>query len=93
MPDEIDTYGTDYPVCPHCGHKEDDYSEMTNAGTYNCPACEKEYYLEPDFSVSFTTSKVCKKCGSEPCRTSEVDLCFRCERDSQEARTGLLTTR
>lgn len=47
---------SDNMICPYCGHEFSDIWEMTD-GEYNCPDCEKNFEVETNHSVTYTTSK------------------------------------
>ena len=55
------TTWNDLPMgeCPHCGHEWqiDDYYDLDNGDTLECPKCEKEIHLDAkDTTVSFRFS-------------------------------------
>jgi transcription elongation factor Elf1 len=59
--DEIDTWFTDEPVCPHCGHAHDggsEYHESNDTVRIQCSECEMEFESERSFAVSYSTSKI-----------------------------------
>lgn len=62
MSDEIDHSGTTVCVCPHCGFQDIDSSDLLvdgdASGTTNCTSCEKEFYWQADFEVTYNTSKL-----------------------------------
>ena len=58
----VDTEGTAYPVCPHCGNIHYNDFEYDD-GVYNCAQCGEEFEVEREVSVSFTTRKKSIKCG------------------------------
>lgn len=53
-----DTRWTDFPVCPHCGHKHVDdweyWSEDDDDDT-ECEDCGEPFYFTVSVSVNFTT--------------------------------------
>lgn len=56
---EFDTDYTDKPVCPHCGEEFEDGWEWAATETdTECDACEKPFHVRPDYSVSYTTTKL-----------------------------------
>ena len=59
MTEPFDTFCTDNPVCPYCGHEhvdmDDDVSLIQN---YNCEECEREFTLWSEISVMYTTTKL-----------------------------------
>lgn len=59
---EFDTYCTDDPVCPYCGNVEGDAWEMLpeHGGSfeYECTGCGKDVFCQPDYCVTYETSKV-----------------------------------
>jgi uncharacterized Zn finger protein len=62
MPDEIDHEFTDEAVCPHCGHKFSDSHEFFREYPHSsvkvdCDACGKEFVLERDWDVTYSTAK------------------------------------
>ena len=58
-PDDIDCYGTDDIVCPWCGaHMEaTDFCLDGRAEDYDCDDCDRTFYVEPDYSVTYTTTR------------------------------------
>lgn len=62
-PDDIDCWGTDEAVCPYCGNEEDSSHEFFDGShrdttTASCSACDKDYELSRDFSVTYTSRRV-----------------------------------
>ncbi len=55
--DEWDYYNTDEVVCPHCASSYAPDCE-TPEGNEICEVCRGEYTVEPEHSVTFTTSVV-----------------------------------
>ena len=68
---EIDTFHTNSPVCPHCGHELDD-DEMSHTKTgsdvdlwalapreetavIKCPVCDKEYWVQGGYKPYYTS--------------------------------------
>ena len=55
---EIDTYQTEEIICPFCAHEYSDSWEYHDyRGNLSCNECRKEFYLEVNFDVSYSTSK------------------------------------
>jgi hypothetical protein len=64
---EIDHEYTDTVICPYCGHDNGgDNGDGPPDGEQECnnEECEKKFHCEPDYSVSYSTSKV-------PCLNNE----------------------
>ena len=54
---ELDLEFTDFPVCPFCGTEETDVAGIDDHGdNLNCGSCGKDYHVEVDVSVTYTTS-------------------------------------
>ena len=54
---EIDHEFTDNIVCPYCGYArqgDEDYEEHED----ECYKCGKAFLVTPDYSVTYTTSKI-----------------------------------
>jgi transposase-like protein len=58
MNKEIDTWYTDVPVCPHCGHRHEDYIDFVEGAEFDCSMCGKTFLCDCETEVYFTTSKV-----------------------------------
>lgn len=60
--EEIDLSSTDYPVCPKCGHEDEDIFEVIHPyqsdGENICPVCDTRYEYEFEVSHIFSTSKI-----------------------------------
>lgn len=65
--DEIDTFSSDYVICPYCGNAidlsnccYDDMPEKYTEGMHSmtCRACGKDYELEAICSWSYETKRV-----------------------------------
>jgi|LGOV01.1.fsa_nt_gb hypothetical protein len=58
--DEIDTYQTDTPVCPHCGATYTDLVGFLDetSGDDQCIECGKWYSWESEYTVEFYTRKI-----------------------------------
>lgn len=59
---EIDTYRTDVPVCPHCGHKDEEWwdgrsGDIEDGWEATCGACEREYSVSVRTIIYFSTDK------------------------------------
>ena len=53
-----DTKYTSNIICPHCGYEDQDSWEMTkDSGEVNCSRCDKEFFVERDVTVTYSTSK------------------------------------
>ncbi len=64
MHPKISNKMTDFPVCPHCGHVEQDAWEIDfgpglDGDTHHwCGSCGKEYYVERLTTVYYSTTIV-----------------------------------
>lgn len=56
MPTEFNTTHTDEIVCPWCGHEHQDSWEMAD-GVHWCGACSKEFRVNINVIVTYTTTK------------------------------------
>jgi len=58
------TSGEDYIICPYCGYDygTDDMHESTDA---QCPKCNKEFHIEINYSVDYSTSKIEEQTSGE----------------------------
>lgn len=57
MPDApIDNESVDSVICPHCGH-DHGTDEWDDIRKYECESCKKEFLIEVEYSVSFSTYK------------------------------------
>ena len=45
-------------TCPYCKHKDQDSWEMEESGEVECGSCEKEFYVEREVDVKYTSSKI-----------------------------------
>jgi transcription elongation factor Elf1 len=53
----FDTWNQDLPVCPHCGDTENDVFTIEERGdNLQCSSCGKDYHVEVNTSVTYTTS-------------------------------------
>lgn len=61
--EEIDRRGTDDIVCPYCGYKITDCWEFNNdSDNINCDECEKPFYYEREYEITYSTTKIsCKE--------------------------------
>jgi DNA-directed RNA polymerase subunit RPC12/RpoP len=48
------------PTCPHCGNMHENYFEYADDGIYNCAQCGKEFEVETEKTITFTTRPVRK---------------------------------
>ncbi len=63
--EDVDTFSTDYVVCPYCGHAMDtcygyeDFPEIYEEGEHEieCGECEKTFILETMVSYSYETRR------------------------------------
>lgn len=63
--EDVDTFSTDYVVCPYCGHAMDtcygyeDFPELYEEGEHEieCGECEKTFILETMVSYSYETRR------------------------------------
>lgn len=52
----IDTFHTEHPTCPHCGHEHKDAFEwIGDDGEHACDSCGKKFIWSRDISIAFTT--------------------------------------
>lgn len=62
---EIICEGTDEIVCPYCGYEFRDSWEIFLDGeciaTLDCPECEKEFSVKPNWDVTYYSSKIEEK--------------------------------
>jgi hypothetical protein len=68
-PREIDHEGTDTAICPYCGYNNGDGDgDGPPSGEVQCydGDCNKRFFCEPSYSVSFHTKKI-------PCLNGEAD--------------------
>ena len=65
--DEIDTFSSDYVICPYCGNAlevdsycYEDFPEISEEGSHSmtCRACGKDYELETICSWDYETRRV-----------------------------------
>ena len=59
--DDFDCDGTHNIICPWCGYHYDDTTDFCRSGRseeYDCDNCEKPFLVEPDYDVTYSTSKV-----------------------------------
>jgi len=55
--DKFDCDLTDFPVCPFCGNEETDVYAIDDHGdNLSCGVCSKDYHVEVNVSVTYTTS-------------------------------------
>jgi uncharacterized Zn-finger protein len=63
--EEVDTFSSDYVICPYCGEAMDncygyeDFPELYEEGDHlvTCPNCDKEFVLETSISYYYETHK------------------------------------
>jgi transcription elongation factor Elf1 len=58
--EEFDTYGTHYPVCPHCGSEKFGAWEFdfdNECEEVNCGVCEKPFVIIRNVYIDYTTKK------------------------------------
>jgi len=69
---EIDCDGTEEIVCPFCGYVHGDSwkfrsNQQEDLGLYDCANCEKEFYVNREVRVTYSTMKAeygtCKHCN------------------------------
>lgn len=63
---EIVCEDTDEIVCPYCGYTFQDFWEVFSGETavevtLECPGCEKEFLVEPNWDVTYYSSKIEEK--------------------------------
>lgn len=59
---QFDTFRTDNITCPWCGYEEKDSFEFDNdAGTVECPSCDKEFFYERITEVCYDTKRPVKE--------------------------------
>jgi DNA-directed RNA polymerase subunit M/transcription elongation factor TFIIS len=62
---EIDCEYTGNPVCPYCGHVDQEWWENSDAAKaddeeswlFDCPACDEEYRAKKYVTIRFDTEK------------------------------------
>lgn len=54
---DFDIDGTDSVICPHCG-SDNGAEEFHTPQRATCSECEKEFWVQPDYSVTYSTSCV-----------------------------------
>lgn len=47
----------DFPTCPHCGYQPSDTTEWYESGDWECPRCGKEFHVDVEHSMTYTTTK------------------------------------
>lgn len=58
MPNNIDHEGTDNIVRPHCGFVFSDSCDYGgDSGDLHCDECEKDFFYEREYDVTYSTSK------------------------------------
>lgn len=89
----IDCERTNFPVCPHCGHKlTDDEVHASGVdvwalapdegeGELDCPACGKHYFIRGFYVPEYTTSR-------HNCDVCDGDTDCDCDRRRIEVRQG-----
>ena len=55
---KTDTWCTDKPVCPYCGHIHRDNSEMHEVGQYTCDECNRDFELMVEWNPTYYTGKI-----------------------------------
>lgn len=55
MIDEMDYFRTNEITCPYCGWKDRDSWELTDSGEVICSKCEKEFHVEREVDVKYTS--------------------------------------
>lgn len=64
--EDVDTWSSDYVICPHCGYAIDarhlgwcDFPEAYEEGSHkiHCDECDKHFYLETSVSYDWRTEK------------------------------------
>jgi transposase-like protein len=55
---EFECSHTEMPICPHCGHENENIERYDNFSMYRCkcPQCSKTYFVEKE--LSFYTSPI-----------------------------------
>ena len=54
----LDYYRESEITCPYCLNKEEDSWETEDSGEYTCSRCEKEFYVEIETEIKYTSSKI-----------------------------------
>ena len=54
----LDSFREDEITCPYCGYKEADSWEMQDSGNTFCGSCEKEFFVEIETEIKYTSSKI-----------------------------------
>ena len=73
---------TDVPVCPHCG-AEQCADELTEASEVSCDECGKEFCVEVEYSVTYSTTCLKAEHDWDGCKTAHHNgtsarFCNRC---------------
>lgn len=59
MEEELDTFCTEHPICPDCGHEHKEGSEWTgDEGLHACDKCGKKFVWFRRVSVAYITETV-----------------------------------
>lgn len=48
----------DRAICPYCSHEYSNSHEFVDAETVQCEQCDKEFFLERNIEITFTTAKL-----------------------------------
>ena len=51
-------FNTDEVECPHCDNAHSDSWEFPDSGYIDCHSCEKEFFMERNITVTYTSNKV-----------------------------------
>jgi predicted RNA-binding Zn-ribbon protein involved in translation (DUF1610 family) len=57
----IDHTLTRLAICPYCGYEHPDSWEIQESGLMDCESCEKEFHVEKQVEVSYTTKSITPK--------------------------------
>lgn len=44
-------------ICPHCDSEQMDAFEVEESGDQDCDSCGKEFYVDRDVTITYSTSK------------------------------------
>ncbi len=60
MIDELDYFREKEITCPYCGFKDINSWEFTEPGEVTCGACEKDFFVEVEIDVKYSSQPIDK---------------------------------